>query len=65
MQRKSPALLVWYLPVIDRLRALFGNPEDTQLMSWHASAECKKDNGKLRHSSDSKQWKQFTAMFSK
>ena len=32
-QRKSPALSVWYLPVIDRLRALFGNPEDAKLMS--------------------------------
>jgi hypothetical protein len=28
MQRKSPALLVWYIPVIDHLRALFRNPED-------------------------------------
>jgi len=28
MQRKSPTLLVWYLPMIDRLRALFGNLED-------------------------------------
>ena len=33
MQRKSPALSMWYLPVIDRLHALFGNPEDAQLMS--------------------------------
>ena len=33
MQRKSPALSVWYLPMIDRLRALFGNPEDAKLMS--------------------------------
>jgi hypothetical protein len=47
MQRKSPALLVWYLPMINHLRALFGNPEDAQLMSWHASSEHKKDNGKL------------------
>jgi len=38
VQRKSHALLVWYLPVIDRLRALCGNPEDAKLMSWHASA---------------------------
>jgi len=63
MQRKSPALSVWYLPVIDRLRALYGNPEDAQLMSWHASAERMKDDGKLRHSSDSKQWKRFDAKF--
>ena len=33
MQRKSSALSVWYLPMIDRLRALFGNPEDAKLMS--------------------------------
>jgi len=36
--RKSPALSLWYLPVTDRLRALFGNLEDAKLMSWHASA---------------------------
>jgi len=28
MQRKSPALSVWYLPVINHLRAIFGDPED-------------------------------------
>jgi hypothetical protein len=33
MQRKSSTLSVWYLPMIDRLRALFENPEDAQLMS--------------------------------
>ena len=32
-QRKSHALSVWYLPVIDQLRALLGNPEDAKLMS--------------------------------
>jgi hypothetical protein len=62
-QRKSPALLVWYLPVIDRLRALFENPEDAKLMSWHALAERKKDDDKLRHPSDGKQWKRFNVKF--
>jgi len=65
MQRKSPALSVWYLPVIDRLRALFGNPEDAKLMTWHASAERTKGDGKLRHPSDGKQWKRFDEKFSK
>ena len=46
-QRKSPALSMWYLPMIDHLRALFGNPEDAELMSWHASVECTKGDGKL------------------
>jgi hypothetical protein len=33
MQRKSHALLMWYLPIIDHLQAIFGNPEETKLMS--------------------------------
>ena len=53
-QRKSPALPLWYLPVIDRLRAIFGNTEDDQLMSWHASDGRLKDDGKLWHPSDGK-----------
>jgi hypothetical protein len=32
-QKKSPALSMWYLPVIDRLCAIFGNLEDAKLMS--------------------------------
>jgi hypothetical protein len=46
-QKKIPALVMWYLPVVDRLRCLFANPEDAKLMSWHASDE-HKDDGKLR-----------------
>jgi hypothetical protein len=53
-QRKSHALLVLYLPMIDRLRALFRNPEDAKLMSWHASTEYIKGDGKLRHPFDGK-----------
>ena len=57
-QKKIPALVMWYLPMIDRLRCLFANPEDAQLMSWHASDE-HKDDGKLRHPADGQQWKDF------
>jgi hypothetical protein len=46
-QRKIPALSMWYLLMIDRLHAIFGNPEDAKLMSWHASDEHKKGDGKL------------------
>ena len=49
--------------MIDRLRAIFGNPEDAQLMSWHASDEHMKDDGKLWHPSDGKEWKHFNAKF--
>jgi len=65
VQRKSPTLSVWYLAVINHLRTLFGNPKDAKLMSWHASAEHIKGNGKLRHPSDGKQWNSFTAKFAK
>jgi hypothetical protein len=32
VQRRVPSLVIWYLPVVDRLRCLFANPEDAQLM---------------------------------
>ena len=38
-QRKSLTLSMWYLPMIDRLRDIFKNPEDAKLLSWHASDE--------------------------
>jgi hypothetical protein len=47
-QRRVPTLVMWFLSVIDQLRCLFANPEDAELMCWHASNECK-DDGKLRH----------------
>jgi hypothetical protein len=56
--KKSPALVMWYLPIVDRLRCLFANPEDAKLMCWHASDEHKND-GKLRHPVDGKQWQDF------
>ena len=52
-------LSMWYLPITDRLRAIFGNHKDAQLLSWHASPDRIKDDGKLRHPSDGKQWKDF------
>jgi hypothetical protein len=51
--KKIPALVMWYLLCIDRLRCLFTNPEDAQLMSWHASNEHKND-WKVRHPADGK-----------
>ena len=56
---------MWYLPVIDHLRAIFENPEDAKMMPWHASDEHMKDDGKLWHPSNGKQWKRFNAKFHK
>jgi hypothetical protein len=63
-QRKIPALVMWYLPVVDQLRCLFTNPEDAELMCWHAS-DAHKHDGKLRHPSDAKQWKNFNNTYKK
>jgi hypothetical protein len=56
--KKVPALVMLYLPIIDRLKCLFANPNDTKLMSWHAS-DVHKNDGKLRHLADGKQWQDF------
>jgi hypothetical protein len=50
-QRKVPALVMWYLPVIDHLEHLFSNPKNVKLMTWHADRP-DRDDGKLRHPSD-------------
>ena len=59
-QRKIPALVMWYLPVIDRLKRLFSNPNTAKLMMWHDDRPLKND-GMLRHPSDAHQWKTFDA----
>jgi hypothetical protein len=56
--KKIPTLVMWYLPIVDQLRCLFANPKDAKLMSWHAFDEHKND-GKLRHPADGKQWQDF------
>jgi hypothetical protein len=45
-QRKVPALVMWYLPVIDCLKHLFSNPKNAKLMTWHA-ARPDRDDSKL------------------
>jgi hypothetical protein len=58
--RKVPALVMWYLPVIDRLKCLFSNPKNAKLMTWYADRP-DRDDGTLRHPSDARQWKTFDA----
>jgi hypothetical protein len=50
-QRKVFALVMWYLPVIIRLKCLFSNPKNVKLMTWHADRP-NRDDGKLQHPSD-------------
>jgi hypothetical protein len=48
---KIPALVMWYLPVIDRLKGLFSNPREAELMRWHAENR-KQNNKQIRHPAD-------------
>jgi hypothetical protein len=54
-KRKIPALVMWYLPVIDHLKHLFSNPRDAELVRWH-SKKRRKNNEEIRHPADGTQW---------
>ncbi|KAL8157226.1 hypothetical protein AgCh_002077 [Apium graveolens] len=51
-----PAKVLWYFPLLPRLRNLFNSPKMTKDLTWHHT-ESVKDN-KIRHPADSKTWKE-------
>jgi hypothetical protein len=55
--RKVPALVMWYLPIIDRLKLIFSNAREAQILLWHVQ---RKRDGKIRHPGDGRQWKHLT-----
>ncbi|XP_052138874.1 uncharacterized protein LOC127757413 [Oryza glaberrima] len=52
-KKNIPQLVMWYLPVKDRLKRLFSNPRDAELMRWHH--EKRKKDGMIRHPADARQ----------
>jgi hypothetical protein len=44
-KRKTPALMMWYLPVIDRLKRVFFNPRDAELVRYHSEKHRKNNEG--------------------
>jgi molecular chaperone GrpE (heat shock protein) len=42
-KRMIPALVMWYLPVIDRLKRVFSNLRDAKLVRWHSEKRRKND----------------------
>ncbi|GJW87465.1 hypothetical protein Tco_0162805, partial [Tanacetum coccineum] len=56
MTKNGPAAKVlWYLPIIPRLKQLYLNPKNAKLLRWHAKDQ--KIDEKMRHVADSSQWK--------
>uniref|UniRef100_K3XRD4 Transposase-associated domain-containing protein n=1 Tax=Setaria italica TaxID=4555 RepID=K3XRD4_SETIT len=47
-RHRVPALVMWYLPVVDRLKRLFSNPKPTEMMTWHADC-LKKIQETIKH----------------
>jgi hypothetical protein len=54
MPRKIPAKVMWYFPIIPRLKRLIRNREYAKLMRWHK--EERKQDQMLRHLADGSQW---------
>jgi hypothetical protein len=53
-KRKIPALVMWYLPVIDHLKHVLSNPRDAELVHWHSEKHREKDE-EIRHPADGTQ----------
>src|SRR6185437_7061073 len=56
-RKRVPAKVMWYSPIIPRLKRLFRNKDNAKLMRWHKE-ECKKDS-MLRHPVDGSQWRKI------
>ncbi|XP_076890042.1 uncharacterized protein LOC143541002 [Bidens hawaiensis] len=56
-----PAKLLWYLPIIPRLKRLLSNEKEAKLLCWHSDDRI--NDRKLRHVADSPQWKNIDNMY--
>jgi hypothetical protein len=56
-RKRVPAKVMWYAPIIPRLKRLFRNKEHAKLMRWHK--EDRKKDGKLRAPADGSQWRKI------
>jgi len=61
MKKGPPAKVLWYLPIISRLRHFFANVNDAKNLTWHANG--RKCDGLLRHAADSPQWKKIDSLY--
>ena len=60
-RKKVPAKVMWYAPIIPRLKRLFKNKEHAKLLRWHK--EDRKKDEMLRHPADGKQWRKIKRDF--
>jgi aromatic ring-cleaving dioxygenase len=60
-RKRVPAKVMWYAPVIPRLKRLFRNKEHAKLLRWHQ--EDRKSDGVLRHPVGGSRWRKIDREF--
>ncbi|WVZ91559.1 hypothetical protein U9M48_037711 [Paspalum notatum var. saurae] len=61
-RKRIPAKVMWYFPIIPRLKRLFQNKEHAKMVRWHK--EDRKEDDMLRHPADGSQWRKVDRMYS-
>jgi hypothetical protein len=61
-KRKIPALVIWYLSVINYLKCVFSNPRDAELVHWHSEKHRENDE-EIRHPTEGTQCKIFDLQY--
>jgi len=56
-RKRVPAKVMWYSPIIPRLKRLFRNKDNAKLMRWHKKE--RKQDSMLRHPADGSQWRKI------
>ena len=59
--KRVPVKVMWYAPIISRLKRLFQNKEHDKLLRWHK--EDRKKDVMLRHPADGSQWRKIDREF--
>ena len=62
-RKRILAKVMWYAPIIPRLKHLFRNKEHAELLRWHK--EVRKVDDMLRHPADGSQWRAVDREFPK
>ena len=60
-RKRIPCKVMWYAPIIPRLKRLFQNKEHAKLLRWHK--EDRKKDEMLRHPADGSQWRKIDRKF--
>jgi hypothetical protein len=61
LKKRITAKVIWYAPIIPRLKRLFRNKDHTKLLRWHT--EDRKMNNMLRHPANGSQWREIDREF--